>query len=86
MSLLSRGRKACFHSFRKTFNTVLQRENKLIFEVMRLIRVSDRKRVDLTYCDGRVLLQGGEKLSRCELVAISAPTWALTGHGHGTCP
>ena len=52
------GRKACFHSFRKTFNTVLQRQDLPIFEIMQLMRVSDRKLVDQTYCDGRILVPG----------------------------
>ena len=39
------GRKACFHSFRKTFNTMLQRQGRELFEIMQLMRVSDRKLV-----------------------------------------
>ena len=42
------GRKACFHSLRKTYNTMLQRQGRQVFEVMQLMRVSDRKLVDLT--------------------------------------
>ena len=45
------GRRLHFHSFRKTFNTQMQRWNLPEAIIMQCLRVTDRKLIDRTYLD-----------------------------------
>lgn len=49
------GRKLCVHSLRHTFNTLLHRWGLVDGEIMRRMRVSDRKLIDRTYLDASLL-------------------------------
>src|SRR5205085_1344343 len=53
-----RGRKACFHALRLTFNTMLQRQGRSEIEIMQLMRVSDRKLIEPPYRDGELVMLG----------------------------
>jgi integrase len=74
-------RMACFHSFRKTFNTCLQRAGVAESVVMQMMRVTDRRLIDKTYLDAALLpvADAMEKMPRFEAVQVAVQAAAATG-------
>ena len=73
------GAYADFHSFRKTFDTELQKASVPPRAIMELMRVSDMRLISKTYMDARMLplAESIGKLPPITLRAANSPTYSL---------